>query len=310
MSAVAKPKVLVCDPIHESSLNVMRGAGLHVDYKPAITHEDLLKMARNYDALIVRGRTKVRKDVIETARNLKVIGRAGAGIDNIDVDEAVRHGVRVETSASGPATSTAELVLGLMIGLARRIPQADGSMKEGKWLKKEMMGSQLKGKIVGIVGVGKVGSRVARRAKAFGMRIVFHELLPRQEVIRELDARAVSLEELLRESDFVTLHVPLTEETYHMIGERELRLMKRSAFLVNTSRGSVIDSDALLKALKGNWIAGAALDVYEEEPPKDLAIIRMPNVICTPHIGSQTIESQRECAAVIAKKIIAILGGK
>ncbi|HID91371.1 TPA: hydroxyacid dehydrogenase [Candidatus Bathyarchaeota archaeon] len=304
-------KVLVCDPIHEDGIRMLRAAKLQVDCRAGISHDELLRVVEDYDAIIVRSRTKVGKDVLRAAKGLKVIGRAGVGVDNIDVEEAIKHGIEVETSSSAPIASVAELVFGLMIGLARSIPRADRLMKEGKWAKKELMGTQLQGKTIGIVGLGRIGRAVGKRARAFGMRVLVRTRHPnrKMDALRELDAEVVSLEELLRRSDFVTLHVPLTEETYHMIGEGELRLMKRTAYLINTSRGGVVDTRALIEALRGGWIAGAALDVYEKEPPDDPALVGMPNVICTPHIGSQTVEAQRACATIIAKKVIEALRG-
>lgn len=297
-------KVLVCDSIHEDGITKMKEAGLEVDYKPGITPEELLSAVGEYDALVVRSRTKVGKDVIAAAKRLKIIGRAGVGIDNIDVDEANKQGIRVERSPPGPSTAVAELVMGLMIGLVRNIPLADKSMKEGMWIKKSFMGSELSGKTLGIVGLGRIGSKVAKRAKAFEMNVIAFTPYPDESLLKELGVKTVSLSDLLKSAYFVTLHVPLTTDTHHMIGEKELRMMKRSAYLINTSRGPVVDNAALAKALREGWIAGAALDCYEVEPPVDATIVSMPNVVCTPHIGAQTLEAQRANAIIIAEKIV------
>ncbi|MFQ6085746.1 MAG: hydroxyacid dehydrogenase [Candidatus Bathyarchaeia archaeon] len=305
---MVKGKVLVTDRIHSDGLDMMREAGLQVDYKPDISHDDLIGIVDQYDALVVRSRTKVGKDVLRAAKNLKVIGVSGVGVDNVDVREAEKRRISVESSPSASSVTVAEMAFGLMIALARRIPLGFESLKEGRWLKDEILGTQLFGKTIGIVGFGRIGSRVAERAKAFGMNILVHKRRP-DERLRELGAKLVPLEELLANSDFVTLHVPLTDETYHMIGEEELRRMKSSAYLINTSRGKVVDTRALLRALREGWIAGAALDVYEREPPGDLTLLKMPNVVCTPHIGAQTTEAFRGNSTTIARKIIRSLGG-
>jgi len=303
--ALKDMRVLVCDPIHPDGIQRLREAGFKVDVEPAITHERLRQVVSNYDVLVVRSRTKVTREVINAGKRLKVIARAGVGLDNIDLDAAEERGITVLNTPEAPAQSVAELTIGLLICLARRIPQADRSMKEGRWMKKELMGWELRGKTLGTVGLGNIGLRVARIAKALGMKILITKRTPPPpEVLEELDAEFVPLETLLRRSDVVTLHVPLTPQTYHMIGERELQIMKDGAYLINTSRGAVVDENALIKALRSGKLGGAAIDVYEVEPPKDLTLVRMPNVICTPHIGAQTVEAQREASVLIAEKII------
>ncbi|HIE13731.1 TPA: hydroxyacid dehydrogenase [Candidatus Bathyarchaeota archaeon] len=299
------PRVLICDPIARSGVDKLLKAGFIVDFKPDLSTEKLLTIIPNYDAVIVRSRTKITKKVIDCGIRLKFIGRAGIGLDNIDLKAAEKRGIKVANTPEAPADSTAELTIGLIISLLRKIPIADSTMKKGLWLKAELKGRLLKGKVLGLVGLGNVGLRVARIAKAFGMKILFTKRTPpKPRILQELEAEFVSLEDLLKRSDIISLHVPLTDETRGMIGEREINVMKDGAVLINTSRGAIIDERALIKALKSGKLAGAALDVYEVEPPNNLTLIKMPNVICTPHIGAQTEEAQIEASNTIAEKII------
>jgi len=300
-----KSKILVCDPVHEEGIEKLKQAGFEVDVNPTITPEQLTKIVSNYDALIVRSRTKVTKEIIEAGRRLRVIGRAGAGLDNIDLETAKQRGITVLSTPEALAEAVAELTIGLIISLARSIPLADRTLKEGKWIKKKLMGWQLEDKTLGTIGLGKIGERVAKIAKALGMKILITEIIPLSpELLKELETEVVPLKELLQRSDVITLHVPLTSQTYHMIGAKEFQLMKNEAFLVNTSRGAIVDEKALLTALKSGKIGGAALDVYEVEPPRDLELIRLPNVVCTAHIGAQTKEAQNAAASMIAEKVI------
>ena len=298
-------KVLVCDPIHEDGLKILKDAGFEVDVNPNISYEELKEKVRDYNVLVVRSRTKVTREIIEAGENLRVVGRAGAGIDNIDVEAAKERGIIVLNTPEAPAIAVAELTMGLLLSLARQIPRADRSMKEGKWAKKEFKGWQLNGKTFGIVGLGHIGEKVARLAKAFGMKILITKRTPPSpEILKELEAEFVPLDELLRRSDIISLHVPLTPQTRHMIGEREIQLMKDGAFIINTSRGAVIDEKTLFNALKSGKLGGAALDVYEIEPPRDYSLMKLPNVVCTPHIGAQTVEAQRAAATLLAQKIV------
>ena len=298
-------KVIVCDPIHEDGIKILKDAGFEVDVNPNISYEELKEKVRDYNVLVVRSRTKVTREIIEAGENLRVVGRAGAGIDNIDVEAAKERGIIVLNTPKAPAIAVAELTMGLLLSLARQIPRADRSMKEGKWAKKEFKGWQLNGKTFGIVGLGHIGEKVARLAKAFGMKILITKRTPPSpEILKELEAKFVPLDELLRRSDIISLHVPLTPQTRHMIGEREIQLMKDGAFIINTSRGAVIDEKALFNALKSGKLGGAALDVYEIEPPRDYSLMKLPNVVCTPHIGAQTVEAQRVAATLLAQKIV------
>ena len=298
-------KILVCDPIHGDGIEKLQQGGFAVDINPTITPEQLLKTVSDYDALIVRSRTKVTKEVIEAGGRLEVIGRAGVGLDNIDVKTAEKKGIRVLCAPEVAANAVAELTVGLIISLARSIPRADHSMKEGKWTKKQLVGLELRDTTLGVIGLGNIGGIVAKISKALGMKILITKRTPpAPELLRELEAEFVLLNELLQRSDVVTIHVPLTPETRHMIGAHEIQLMKKGAFLVNTSRGAVVDGKALLNALTFGRLGGAALDVYEIEPPKDLSLIELSNVICTPHIGGQTERTQRIAAVSIAEKIV------
>ncbi|MEM4705716.1 MAG: D-2-hydroxyacid dehydrogenase, partial [Candidatus Nitrosocaldus sp.] len=244
-------------------------------------------------------------DVIDAAHNLKIIARVGVGLDNIDVEYAKGKGIRVVNAEEAAMTAVAELVIGLMICLARGIAKADAAMKQGKWIKNELMGIELKGKYLGIVGMGKIGTRVARLARALGMNIVAYDVVKIDPIlVRELGIITADLDTLLKSADFVTLHVPLNDSTRHMIDASKLAMMKSSAYIINTSRGAVIDEQALLTALKEGRIAGAALDVYEVEPPTNMELISLPNVVCTPHIGAQTREAQALAASIIAEKVV------
>lgn len=300
-----KIKVLVCDPIDAVGIEKLEQAGFEVDIKPQISGEELRDAVSNYAVLVVRSRTKVTKGIIDVGKRLRAIGRAGAGLDNIDVEAAEKKGVKVLNTPEAPAEAVAELTFGLMLSLARNIPFADRNMKERKWIKKSLQGWELKGKTLGTIGLGNIGEKVARLSKAFGMKILITKRTPpAPSLLRELEAEFIPLQELLQRSDIVTIHVPYTPQTHHMINEKEMQLMKSGAFLINTSRGAIINEEALLKALKSGKLGGAALDVYEVEPPNDWTLMQLPNVICTPHIGAQTMEAQRAASDLIAEKII------
>ncbi len=301
-------KVLVCDPIDREGIEMLKKAGLKVDIKKKISKEELKRIVADYEVLIVRSRTKITSEVIDSAKRLRIIGRAGSGLDNIDIEYAKDRGIEVLNTPEPISTAVAELTIGLMISLARRIPYADQSMKRGEWLKGRLKGCQLKGKTLGLVGFGNIGVKVAEIAKALGMKILVNKrTLP---TVKDSDVEFVSLHSLLRRSDFISLHVPLSNETAKMIGEKEIGMMKKGAYLINTSRGAVVDEKALLKALKDGKLSGAALDVFEVEPPDNMELIKMENVICTPHIGAQTAEAQREASIEIAEKIIDRLKSK
>ncbi len=300
-------KVLVAAPLHPKAVEKLRSAGFEVIVKEYPPEDELVELVRDVDAIIVRSKPKVTRRVIEAAEKLKVIGRAGVGIDNIDLEAAKEKGIEVLNTPGAPSRSVAELAIGLMLAVARKIAFADRKMREGVWAKKQCMGFELRGKTLGVIGMGRIGREVARIAyNGFGMKILYYDARGHMEdVEKEFNAEFKELDELLRESDIVTLHVPLLPSTRHLINEDRLKLMKRTAILINTARGGVVDTEALVKALSEGWIAGAGLDVYEEEPlPKDHPLTRLDNVVLTPHIGSTTNEAQERAGVQIAEKII------
>ncbi|MEM4579221.1 MAG: D-2-hydroxyacid dehydrogenase, partial [Thermosphaera sp.] len=270
------------------------------------SEEQLATMIKGYDVLIVRSKPLVTRKVIESADNLKVIARAGVGLDNIDVEAAKQKGIALINAPESSTLSVAELAIALMLAVARKIAYSDRRMREGYWAKKEAMGVELSGKTIGIIGAGRIGSAVARIARyGFNMHVLYHDVRCSEELNRELGAECVSLEEVLRRSDVVSIHVPLLPETKYLINEERLKLMKKTAILINTSRGAVIDTKALVKALREGWIAGAGLDVFEEEPlPKDHPLLSLDNVVLTPHIGASTREAQEKAGIEVARKII------
>ena len=283
-----KMKILVCDPIHLDGIERLKRAGFTVDVKPTISDEELKSLVSAYDVLVVRSRTKVTTEVIGRGRRLKAVGRAGVGLENIDVDAAKKRSIAVFNSPEAPAEAVAELTIGLLISMARRLPYADRTMREGQWTKKQLMGRQLEGKTLGMLGLGNIGKRVAKIAKALGMKILITKRTPPDpELLYELAGEYVPLRELLMRSDVVTIHVPLTHQTRHMIGSEELNLMKDGAYIINTARGPIVDEKALVDALRSGKLAGAALDVYTVEPPKDLELVTLQNVVSTPHIGGR-----------------------
>ena len=298
-------RILVCDPIDVEGVEKLRREGFEVDVKSSIKQAELEKVVAGYNALVVRSRTKVTKQLLEKGGRLKVVGRVGSGVDNIDSKAAEKRGIAVLNTPEAPSDSVAELTIGLILAIARRISFADRSMKDGKWAKKELKGSLLNSKTLGLIGLGNIGAKVAKIAKALGMKIVvFKRTPPSRELLELLEAEFVPLDELLRRSDVVSVHVPLTAQTAGMIGEKELSLVKKGAILINTSRGGIVDEDALLKALKSGRLGGAGLDVFCVEPSNNLELIQLSNVVCTPHIGAQTKEAQKAASVLLAEKII------
>ncbi len=304
-------RIWITDDLDEVGIEWLREKGAEVEYKHP-TPEELLENVGKFDALIVRTATRVTEEVLSRGvPKLKVVGRAGVGVDNIDTDAATRYGVLVLNAPYGYRISTAELALGLMLALIRHLPRADFLMKSEKWAKRELLGTELYGKVLGIVGVGRIGRQVAIRANAFGMKVLGYDPYIRQEDVDKYNVRLLpSLDDLLAQVDILTLHVPLTEETKYMIGERELRMMKKGAYLINCSRGKVVKGSALYKAITEGHIAGAALDVHEVEPPTDWSLIKLPQVIATPHIGSATYEAQQKVALEVVEQVwMALQGG-
>ncbi|MCD6164188.1 MAG: D-2-hydroxyacid dehydrogenase [Candidatus Odinarchaeota archaeon] len=311
-------KILVSDPLHPDGIKMLRDAGFEVIEQPDISYDELKEKIKDFEVLIVRSRTKVTREIIESAEKLTLIARAGVGLDNIDVKTAQEKNIAVINAPEAPTYSVAELVIGLMIAALRGIPRGDMALKEGKWIKKKLLGRELNGKTLGIVGFGRIGQEVAKRALAFNMKVLTYDVIGElAKKAEELGVEFVgttkeALYKLLKESDIITLHVPLLPSTYHMIGREEISLMKNGAVIINTSRGGIIDEKALYEALKEGKIAAAALDVFENEPPTDvsLKLAQLPNVVATPHIGASTEEAQRKAATIIAQKIIDYFSSK
>ena len=302
--------VLICDQVAPILQDILKKNGLKITYEPEITPDQIKQKIANFEIVIVRSRTKINRDIIEKATKCKIIARVGVGLDNIDENAAKEKGIRVINAAEGAMNAVAELVLGLMLSLAREIPRADREIRNGKWLKKELGGTELSGKYLGIVGLGNIGKKLAKHARALNMNIIGYDVIPiPDEFVREVGLIKTDLDTLLSSSDYVSFHVPFTSETHHLVNSQRLGKMKKTAYIINTSRGEIIDEDALFTALKEGKIAGAALDVFEKEPATGNKLTTLSNVICTPHIGAQTKEAQNLAANVIAEKIIMILRG-
>ncbi len=301
-------RVLITDGLEAEAIASLKKA--HQVDVAELDAKQLLEQVAPYQALIVRGRTKVTKDVLAKGTNLKVVGRAGVGVDNIDVESATSRKIVVVNAPTASTVSVAELALGHMISWCRFLPQADKSIKEGKWEKKSFEGHEVYGKTLGLIGSGRIGAEVAKRAQAFGMRVIaFDPYLP-PEVAARIDLSLVSKETVLRESDFISIHAALTPETRGMIGAGDLALMKKTAVLVNCARGEIVQEAALAEALKNGVIAGAALDVFEKEPPAGSPLIAAPHVVFTPHLGASTHEAQARAGAIIADQVLKALDGK
>jgi len=302
-------RIILTDGLNEDGQAILRAAA-RVEDRNDISPEDLLKEVADYDAMIVRGRTIVTPEVFDAARRLKVVGRAGVGVDNINLTAASAHGITVVNAPVSTSLAVAELTLGLMLALAREIPYADARMKAGQWVKNQIEGIELNGKTLGVMGMGNIGSAVSQRAAALGMQVIGYDPLIPADKISQHGAEPVSLPNLYARSDFITLHLPLTDETRGMINEQVLDQMKRGVRLVCTARGGVIDETALLSALDSGQVAAVALDVYAKEPPGLTALIAHPQVIATPHIGAQTAEAQAHAATDIASEVLNALSGQ
>lgn len=302
-------KVLITDGLESIGKDLINQVGEAVDRK-GIDAAQLLAEVGEYDGMIVRGRTKVTREVFEAAKNLKVVGRAGVGVDNIDLEAAKEHGVTVVNSPVATSEAVAEHAMALLFALSRDLPRADAAMKAGDWAKKSLMGVELKGKTLGIIGFGRIGRLVAKYASAIGMNIIVYELIWDPEFVRQQNATQKSLDEVLEQADFISLHLPLTPQSKHLLSEDTFAKMKDGVYIIDASRGGVIDQEALLHALESGKVAGAALDVYEKEPPVEWDLVRHEKVIATPHIGGQTIEAQIRAASDIASEVVNVLEGK
>ncbi len=299
-------KVLIADGLGEDGVTLLKRIA-EVDVKPKISAEELLVDLPQYHGLIVRSRTKVTAKVVEAGSNLKVIGRAGVGVDNIDVAAAAARGITVVNSPLAATVSVAELTLGLMLAMAREIPRADAALKKGEWLKSGLAGTELYGKTLGLVAVGRIGAAVAGRAGAFGMRVVACDPFLSPDDIRQRQAHPTTLDELLSVSDYISIHTPLTPQTKNLIDEAAFAKMKKGVRIICAARGGVMDEAALLAALESGKVAGAALDVFAAEPPGVTPLVSHPKVICTPHMGAQTGEAQTRAGVDIAEEVLAVL---
>jgi D-3-phosphoglycerate dehydrogenase len=292
-------------------LELLKKHGLEVEEAPTITPEQLQKRILEFDALVVRGRTKVTAAVLNASTNLKVVARSGVGLDNVDIETAKKKSIKVIYTPAAPTTSVAELTIGLILSVLRKISYADRTIKEGKWVKGELMGSELKSKTLGIIGAaGRIGLEVARIAvQGFGSKVLGYDVIDFAEKARQIGFSVTNFDDLLRQSDIVSIHVPYLPTTHHLINEKTLARMKKDAILVNASRGDIIDGQALLEALQNGRLAGAGLDVFHKEPPIDeweKQLTQLRNVVCTAHVGAQTTECQKLESTQIADQLIQI----
>jgi D-3-phosphoglycerate dehydrogenase len=299
-------RILVTEPLADEGLDVLRGQAT-VDVNTGLMAEQLTRAIGSYDGLLVRSKTRVTTEAIAAAVRLRVIGRVGTGVDNIDLDAATRRGIVVVNAPYGNTVSVAEHTLAMMLALARHIPRADASVRDGRWEKQAFEGVQLRGKVLGIIGLGRVGAAVARRAVGLEMRVICHDPLVTPERAAQMGVQWVPLEDLLRTADIVSLHLPDSHQGRALIGEPELALMKPMAYLINCARGSLVDADALCHALQSGRLAGAALDVFAQEPPPDSPLLHGDRIILTPHLAGSTAEAQRDTAVEVAQQVLDVL---
>jgi len=303
-----KKKVLITDPISEEGIAVLQDVA-QVDIKTGLEAEEIISIICDYDALIVRSQTRVTEEIIEAGCNLQVIARAGVGIDNVDVEAATKRGVLVINAPTGNTVSAAEHAIALLLASARNVPQANGSLKSGEWLRDEFMGTELRGKTLGIIGLGNVGSEVAKRAKGFEMKLIGNDPMVSEEYAKKIQVELVDIKRLLKESDFITLHLPLNAKTRKMIGAKELAMFKPNTRIINCARGGLIDEIALVSAIQQGKIAGAAIDVFEQEPITESILFSVDNIIVTPHLGASTAEAQVLAAQDVAEQIVDVFKG-
>ncbi len=303
------PKVLITDRIAQDGIDLLSKEA-EVDVRLRPSPEELLDLIGGYEALVVRSETKVTKAVVEAGKRLQVIGRAGVGVDNIDLEAATRKGVVVVNAPLGNTFSAAEHTIALMLAMARRLPEAHASLRSGRWERERFVGVELRGKTLGVFGLGQVGTEVARRARAMEMRVVAHDPYVAQERAQSLGVELLTMDELLRQSDFITLHVSLTAATRDLLGEEELQKAKHGVRIVNTARGELIDEGALVRAIDEGRVAGAAIDVFREEPPGESPLLTHDRIIVTPHLGASTEEAQERVAVDVAEQVLAVLRGE
>ena len=297
-------KVLVSDNLSEVGVKIFQETpGIEVDVKTGLTPDELKDIISNYQGLAIRSATKVTADIIEAAENLKVIGRAGIGLDNVDIPAASQRGIVVMNTPEGNTITTAEHTMAMIMSLSRNIPQATASLKEGKWEKKKLQGRELFNKTLGLIGAGHIGQIVANRAKGMKMKVIVYDPYIKPETVEKLDLEPVSLDELLNRADYITIHTPKTDETTNLINKETISRMKKGAMLINCARGGIVNEDDLYEALKSGHLAGAAMDVFGTEPPGQIPLMELPNFICTPHLGASTKEAQENVARDVAEQI-------
>ena len=306
---IPMPKILVSDPVGVEGIELLKTQA-DVDVRPGIKPAELVAVVGDYDALVVRSETKVNRKVIEAGKRLQVVARAGIGVDNIDLEAATSAGIAVVNAPTGNTVAAAEHTVALMLAMSRNIPSAHQSLKAGEWRRSAFTGIEVRDKTLGVCGLGRVGSEVVRRAQAFDMRVVGFDPFVAPDYARRIGVELLPLNELLAECDFVTLHTPLTETTRHMIGKKEIAIIKPGARLINVARGELVDEDALLEGLDSGRLAGGALDVFAKEPPPNGPLLDHPKVVVTPHLGASTKEAQREVALEAAEQVLAILNGE
>ncbi|NQU74060.1 MAG: phosphoglycerate dehydrogenase [Candidatus Omnitrophica bacterium] len=301
-------KVLVSDPLAKEGIEILeREKDIEVVVKTKQTPAQLKEEIKGYDAIVVRSATKVTKEVIEASDKLRVIGRAGVGLDNVDIEAASKKGIVVVNAPAGNTISTAEHTMSLILSLSRNITKADRSIKNGEWDRKKFMGVELYGKVLGIAGMGRIGAEVAKRALSFRMKVIAYDPFLSAEKAKKIGIELSSFENLLKTSDYITVHTPLTEDTRYMISDEQFKLMKTGVRVVNCARGGIIEEKALKKAIESGKVAGCALDVFESEPPKDFSLVKMDNVVATPHLGASTEEAQVNVAIDIAEIVLDVL---
>ncbi len=303
-------KILVSDHLEQACIDILRHEGFEVDNRPGLPPAELLEAIGGYEGLVVRSATKVTAEVIARGTRLQVIGRAGTGVDNIDVNAATRRGILVMNTPGGNTISAAEQTISLMLALARNIPQAHASLLRGEWDRKSFTGTEVEGKTLGVVGLGKIGREVALRCRGLGMHVLGYDPVLSADVTAKMDVEPVSLEELFRRSDFITVHTPLNAQTRGLLNDDSLARCKKGVRIINCARGGIVDEAALLRALENKQVAGAALDVFESEPPKGNPLIGHPHVVVTPHLGASTEEAQEKVAVQIAHQIVDALQGR
>jgi D-3-phosphoglycerate dehydrogenase len=302
-------KVLIADPVSEEGIETLRQCA-EVDVKTGLAPEELIPIIGDYEALIVRSQTQVTAGVIAAGKKLQIIGRAGVGVDNVDIEEATRCGIVVVNAPTGNTISAAEHTIALLLALARHIPQANASLKSGAWKRNQFMGIEVRNKTLGLIGLGNVGSEVARRARGLEMRLIAHDPFISDEHAKNLQVELVPMKQLFKEADFITLHAPLTAKTKGMLGEKELALVKPTVRIVNTARGALIDQEALARAVKEKRVAGAAIDVFPVEPTTESVLFESDNIIVTPHLGASTAEAQVMAARDVAEQIVDVFSGR